>query len=83
MTVPEYETPPAPAVVVDPRTQAAIWAAVNVAFDDTTILNLVSPRGIIALKSGRSAAGTSTPAKYIVDVSVTVNHQNQIQLQPL
>ena len=65
MTVPEYETPPAPAVVVDPRTQAAIWAAVNVALDDTTILNLVSPRGMIALKSGKLAAGISSPAKYM------------------
>ena len=52
-------------VTVDPRTQALVWAALNAAREVTVTLNLVPPPGIVALKSGKLAAGISSPAKYM------------------
>jgi hypothetical protein len=52
-------------VTVDPRTQALIWAAEKAAREVTVTLNLVPPPGIVALKSGKLAAGISSPAKYM------------------
>ena len=52
-------------VTVDPRTQALIWAAEKAAREVTVTLNLLPPPGMVALKSGRLAAGISSPARYI------------------